>query len=253
MSLAGRLAVLALAAMLAPAGSAGEPIVEGYWTGTIDVAGGQALEIMIDVVRKDAGWRATFYAPVQGIHGVELTDVEIAGRAVRFRIPGAHGEPTFHGEMAGDGLSLSGSFDDGGQIMPFHLTRAERPAGLGTDIYAEYRQPGVAGLGLAGRWRALLVTGPNRMRLALDVQSDAGGRLSGSLASLDQGGSVLPVDGFQVEGDSVRFEMLGIGALYTGTMKPDGSEIFGVWIQTGSEFPLTFRRLSQAPATSPAE
>ncbi len=260
MSRAGRLAVLTLAIVLALAGLAGEPTVEGYWTGTIGVADGKALEIMIDVVRKDSGWRATFYAPVQGIHGVDLTDVEIAGRAVRFRIPQAHGEPTFKGELAGDGLSISGSFGDAGQPLPFHLTRGERPAGLGTDIYAEYRRPGVAGVGLTGRWRGLLMTGPNRMRLALEVQrgkmlpsSQSVDELSGTLTSLDQGGQALPVDSFRVEGDSVRFEMLDIGALYKGTMKPDGSEFFGVWIQQGSEFPLTFRRMSQASATTPAE
>ena len=104
MSRAGRSAGLALAVVLALAGSAGEPTVEGYWTGTIGVADGKALEVMIDVVKKDAGWRATFYAPVQGIHGVELTGVEIVGRSVRFRIPQAEGEPTFHGELAADGL-----------------------------------------------------------------------------------------------------------------------------------------------------
>lgn len=252
MSRAGRPAVLVLAAVLPLSCSAGGPTAEGYWTGTIDVSGGQVLEIMVDVVRGDAGWRATFYAPAQGIHGVEMTEVVISGRSVGFRIPQAQGEPTFHGEMAGDGSSLSGTFDDAGQAMPFHLTRAERPAGLGTDIYAEYRQPGAAGDGLVGSWRALLVTGPNRIRLLLDVQSDAGGLLVGSLTSLDQGRSAMTVDAFKVDGASVDFEMLDIGALYKGTMKPDGSEIYGVWIQTGSEFPLTFRRMSPAPGTSPA-
>jgi len=251
--------VLALAGLLAlsagwgQARPAGEPTVEGYWMGTIDGASGPALEIMIDVGRRDAGWRATFYAPAQGVHGVELIDVEISGPSVRFRIPQARGEPTFRGEMIKDGSSIAGSFTDAGQTMQFQLTRAERPPGLDTDIYAEYRQPGAAGVGLAGKWRGLLVTGPNRMRLVLDVQSDDGGRLTGTLTSLDQGGPPLPVDGFQLDGAAVRFEMLGIGALYNGTMKPDGSEFFGVWVQSGSEFPLTFRRMTPARGASPGQ
>lgn len=256
--MAGRLAGLALAIALALAGSAAEPAVEGYWSGTIGFASGQSLEIRIDLVKKDAGWRAVFYAPGQGIHGVELTGVEIAGRSVRFRIPQASGEPTFHGELAADGVSLSGSFDHAGETLPFRLNRAERPADLGVDIYAEYRKPGITGAGLAGKWRGLLMTGPNRMRLALDVQrgkmlpsGQSVDALSGTLTSLDQGGQAHPVDSFQLEGNSVRFEMLDIGALYKGTMKPDGSEFFGVWIQAGTEFPLTFRRMGQPSGTTP--
>lgn len=247
---AGRPVGLVLALGLALAGAAAEPSVEGYWKGRIGTAGDKAVEIMVDVARKDAAWRARFYAPVQGIHGVELIDVEIAGRSVRFRIPQASGEPTFHGELAGDGRSIAGKFDNAGETLPFELTRAERPAGLDIDIYAEYRRPGDAGEGLPGKWRGLLMTGPNRMRLALDVESSCDG-LKGFLTSLDQGKTAMPVDSFQLEGNSVGFEMLDIGALYKGTMKPDGSEFFGVWIQSGTEFPLTFRRMSQPPGKSP--
>lgn len=243
-----------LAVVPALAGPSGVPTVEGYWKGTIGVASDKSVEIMIDVVKKDAGWRATFYAPAQGIHGVELTGVEIAGRLVRFRIPQSEGDPTFRGELAGNGQSLSGTFDNAGETLPFQLGRAERPKDLGVDIYAEYRKPGLPGVGLEGTWRGLLMTGPNRMRLALDVtrgRVDPSGQsvdgLSGALTSLDQGGVSHPVESFELKGDAVRFEMLDIGAMYKGTMKPDGSEFFGVWIQSGTEFPLTFRRTSQAP------
>lgn len=259
-SRAGRPAGLASAIVLVLAGSVGQPSVVGYWTGTIGVAGDKSVEIKIDVTRKDEGWRARFYAPVQGIHGVELTHVEISGRSVRFRIPQAVGEPTFRGELSVDGVSISGKFDDGGESLPFRLTRAERPAGLDTDIYAEYRKPGLPGVGIAGAWRGLLMTGPNRMRLALDIRrgkidpiGQSVDEFGGSLTSLDQGGQAQQLDSVQLVGDSVRFEMLGIGALYKGTMKPDGSEFFGVWIQQGTEFPLTFRRVSQAAVTDPPE
>ena len=217
-SRAGRAAGLVLAVLPALACAAGEPSIEGYWTGAIELPSGQPLEITIDVVRTDEVWSATFYAPAQGIHGVELADVEIAGRSAQFRIPQARGEPTFQGEMAGDGRTLAGEFTDAEQTMPFSLTRAERPEGLGEDFYAEYRQPGVAGEGLAGAWRALLVTGPNRVRLRLDVWPAEEDRLTGSLTTLDQDSPAQPADGFLVEGNKVQFEMLGIGAMYQGKM-----------------------------------
>ena len=245
-----RPAGLALAITLALAGSAGEPSAEGYWKGTIGVAADKPIDIMVDVASKDAGWRVRFYAPVQGIHGVELVNIEIAGRSVGFRIPQSIGDPTFKGELAGDGKSISGKFDNAGETLPFHLTRAERPAGLDVDIYAEYRQPGTVGEGLAGNWRGLLMTGPNRMRLRLDVDASCDG-LKGTLISLDQGDKAMPVDSFKLEGTEVRFEMLDIGALYKGTMRPDGSEFFGVWVQDGTEFPVTFRRIKQEPGSHP--
>ena len=71
------------------------------------------------------------------------------------------------------------------------------------------------------------------------------------MTSLDQGDKALTVDRFKLEGDSVRFEMIDIGAVYKGTMRLDGSEFFGVWIQNGTEFPLTFRRMTPKPGASP--
>ena len=43
--------------------------------------------------------------------------------------------------------------------MAVRLKRSEKPAELAVDIYAEYREPGVAGEGLEGSWRAVLLTG----------------------------------------------------------------------------------------------
>jgi len=234
-----------------PPGAAG---FEGYWAGTIETSGGAPLEVMLDLARDDGGgWRARFYAPAQGVHGVDLIDLRIAEGSIRFRIPRARGEPTFDGRLASDGHTLSGNFTDDDVTMPFHLARVERPGDLDVDMYAEYRKPGLPGVGLPGAWRALLVTGPNRMRLALEVRSAENGRLAGSLTSLDQGGAAQPIDAFRVSGDSVYFEMLGIGAAYDGKMRPDGSEFTGLWIQGGREFPLTFRRTGDGSSAARAD
>ena len=241
---------LALALLLVFSVGADERTIEGFWSGGIELGAGRTLEIQIDILHTDGVWHATFYAPAQGVHGVELEGIEVSGRSFQFRIPQTRGEPTFRGELSEDGLALTGEFRDEERTMPFRLALASRPEDLDTDLHAEYRQPGVPGEGLAGDWRALLVTGPNRIRLLLEVRSEDG-RLSGKLTSLDQNSTAMPVDGFELAGGRVSFSMLAIGAVYEGTMKPDGSEFTGLWRQAGQEFPLTFRRKGAAGSAGP--
>ena len=227
--------------VLALAAEGGEPTAEGYWTGVIDLPG-QQLEIKIDIAREGEAWTAAFYAPLQGIWDATMTGVEIEGRSVSFRIPRTQGEPTFRGELSQDGETISGGFTQSGQTMDFRLARSEKPKELEIDIYARYREPGVPGEGLDGTWRAVLMSGPSRIRLSLRVWTSEEGELEGSLDSIDQGVMGTPVSSFVVQGDSVWFPMVSIGAEYQGTMRKDGSEIIGLWRQTGQEFPVTFRR-----------
>lgn len=237
------------AALLAQSAAAAHPAA-GFWKGSVE-APERPLEIMIEIEQHDGVWRATFYAPQQGIRDAEMTGVEIRGAAVTFRIPKTHGEPTLSGAVSEDGESIHGTLTQAGVVLPFHLTRAEKPDELKVDVYEEYRKPGAPGEGLEGAWRAVLMTGPNRIRLALQISSTDDGTLLGSLDGLDQGVSGVPVTDFYTKDGSVRFVLYDIGARYEGTMKSDGSEFTGVWIQSGQEFPVTFRR--RDPASDPKQ
>lgn len=231
---------LGLMAMLLPAAMAQDASVEGFWKGSIFVPG-QELEVMIDFAKGDE-WTAIVFVPSQGIRDVKMTGVSVEDGSVRMAIPGVPGEPTFKGQLAEDGRQISGEFSQGGTNLEFTLTRAEKPAELSVDVYAEYNNPGLPGEGMAGTWRALIKVGPHRMRLVLSISADESGKLSGRLHSLDQNNTEVDLDSVSLSGNAVAVEILQIGARFEGTLDEKQSEIKGTWKQGGGDMPLTFRR-----------
>src|SRR5436190_14297313 len=79
----------------------------------------------------------------------------------------------------------------------------------GLSVSAESASP------LAGNWQGALNAGGARLRLALSV-SDNGGTLSGTLASLDQGGTKMPLTSLTEHDGQVRLEIASIGGSFEG-------------------------------------
>jgi hypothetical protein len=104
---------------------------------------------------------------------------------------------------------------------------------------------------LEGAWHGTLGQGEVKLRLALTVSRAADGGLGGVLDSLDQGAS-LPINGFKVEGESVRFEIAQVGGRYQGSLAPAGNEIRGTWTQSGIEQPLVWVRGPAEGASPPS-
>jgi CubicO group peptidase (beta-lactamase class C family) len=81
--------------------------------------------------------------------------------------------------------------------------------------------------------------GPLHLKLHLKV--DAGGALSGTLDSPDQGANGLPCANFKSAGKSLSFDVPSVGGTWRGTVSKDGDLLQGDWTQ-GSAMPLSFRR-----------
>lgn len=235
--------MIAFALTAATAATAAESSPEGFWMGGIRMSPQRQLEVMVEIERRGAAWNVSVYVPSQHIRDVDTINVTIEGAAASFEIPGPPGEPTFQGVLSEDGQTISGDYSQGGQVFPFSLARSPKPEELKTDIYAEYRQAGASGKGLAGRWRGLLEFPPHRMRLLLTVSRDAEGKLTGTVESVDQGAQGLPIDSLEVSERTVQFRLTPINAEYEGRMSEDGSEIAGEWRQ-GDPVALIFRRVA---------
>jgi hypothetical protein len=91
---------------------------------------------------------------------------------------------------------------------------------------------------------ALDAGGGNKLRVVLRISVAADGALSGTLDSIDQGALNLPIDTITLQDQKLHFEMKTIGALFDGTLNPDGTEISGTWNQAGSATPLVFEKSS---------
>jgi hypothetical protein len=157
-----------------------------------------------------------------------------------FRIDQVPGEPTFAGALSEDGSSLDGSFTQGGQSLPFKLTRSERPTNK-VDVYAEYAVDGAPGSGLAGRWLGIIQAGPHRLRMEVIAEGEPGAE-SVTVLSVDQGGAKFAAGVTTDETGNITIDIPDVGGTIKGTMSDDGSTIDASWTQAGNSVPLKLIR-----------
>lgn len=105
----------------------------GVWRGAIELPGAP-LTVVVRLEPGPDGWTGTVDIPAQGLAGVPLRDIEVAAPAVRFRIEGIPGAPTFDGALGDD--ALEGTFRQGGASVPFALQRATE-----AEVAAAARRP----------------------------------------------------------------------------------------------------------------
>ncbi len=101
--------------------------VDGHWKGAIEVPG-QSLQIDVDLVTSGESISGDISIPAQGLRDLALTDLFVQGTALRFKIPGIPGDPTFDGALSDDGTRITGTFRQSGSEFPFELARADDPA-----------------------------------------------------------------------------------------------------------------------------
>ncbi len=95
---------------------------------------------------------------------------------------------------------------------------------------------------VTGTWNGTLEVTPQvSLRIVLKISKGENGGLSATFASPDQGPGELPVDGIQLDGDTLTFAVNRIGGDFKGTRDGAGKEIKGTWSQRGNSFPLTLK------------
>lgn len=105
------------------------------------------------------------------------------------------------------------------------------------------QQPAASPSPVAGHWLGTLNVGVP-MRLAFSV-AETDGKLSGTMASVDQSEAKIPLSTATVKEGAARLEIAAIGGVFEGKLSKDGSEIAGTWSQGGGKFPLILKRLEK--------
>ncbi len=95
-----------------------------------------------------------------------------------------------------------------------------------------------------GNWLGSMDTGAAKLRVVFHVTAGAGGGLEATFDSLDQNLAGAPVRDIRVTGDTVRFGMPGLGAVYQGTVTADGLRLVGRFTQSGS-VPVELRKVDR--------
>src|SRR5262245_58335625 len=100
--------------------------------------------------------------------------------------------------------------------------------------------------GITAEWQGAL----SRFRLVLKLEQPEGAPLKGTLTSVDQGNTSLPIDAVSFNQDgTLHLDLKSIGASYEGKLSADGSQISGTWQQGGNSHPIVFHRPGAAAAS----
>ena len=104
---------------------------------------------------------------------------------------------------------------------------------------------------LAGDWNGTLKAGGADLRLVLHITKAAGGGLTATLDSLDQGANGIPVGPVTFADGKMSFTSDAINGKYEGKINSDATAIDGTWSQ-GQPLPLVWKRGAKAEAKGPA-
>lgn len=209
----------------------------GHWEGALQVPG-QELKIEIDLARSGEKWEGTISIPAQNLKAFPLSAITIQRDSVGFALNGIPGSPQFKGTLSKDGKSLSGEFSQGGGTLPFAVARTGdakiEPPPKGTPITKE----------LEGSWEGSLDVGGTILHLLLKLSNRPDGGATGTMVSVDQGGTEVPVAAVVQTGSHLKVVVQAISGIYEGDLK-DG-QLTGTWTQGPGAWPLVLKRPVQS-------
>lgn len=104
---------------------------------------------------------------------------------------------------------------------------------------------------ISGAWFGTLDTGHLKSRLVFHVKQH-GGIYEATLDAIDQGRSNLPVTSVKVKASEVHFDLGAFAAVYDAKVNAAGTQMTGVFRQTGLNIPFTLKKTAQPPTIPPA-
>ena len=200
--------------------------VAGVWSGTLEVAPGNALEVHFTIVDSaEGGISVTLNSPESGaIKDVKANSASFSNNILKVDVTDLSG--TFEGTLA-DG-KISGNWKQLDQSLPLVLAPFEETV-LGAETVAL----------IEGRWQGIFEPPGQQVNVALTVSSPEPGKVKAEFEQLDAANKVQLPD-FKIEGDTITFHVGPNGPKYTGTVS--GDNINGT-IQAGSiSFPGNLSR-----------
>ena len=217
--------------------------VTGHWHGLLD-AGPVKLHVVFYISQATGGGlTATMDSPDQGARGIPVDSVTVNGQELIMEVKAVRGG--YKGTLDPSADTVVGQWTQGPNSLPLKLTK-----GAGTDPTTAVEVLSPADLAtnkdaaqkITGIWNGALVTPGPTLRLRVTISKTASGAATGTMVSLDQGTSEIPVRAITLKEGKVRFEVPGVGGLYEGILASDGTMLSGKWQQQGNTLPLDLQK-----------
>ena len=229
---------------------AGEaPDMRGYWGATAAVESGDILPIQLRIGRVANGTFIAMYDSFeQGRTDLPAKSAVWTNSAARLEWEA--GELTVTGKLAADNQALVGEWKQGQTVTPIRFARLAQPENAlptsasvtpGAELKGDFR----------GHWTGTLeIPGGQKMRIGMKFGQLPDHRFSGTLSSVDQGGTEFRLSSVGVTNLTLLAESRVIHGRYRGVMNDTGQEIAGKWEQNGQSMNMVLHR--EKPKTEPA-
>jgi len=212
--------------------SAADP--SGHWEGSVQTPD-EEFGVEIDLEKDTQGeLTGTLSNAAQHLKGLPLANFVMDGAVVGFQVKGTPGERAFRGTLSADGKSISGEYTQGGQTLPFTLTRT------GNAVIAAPVRSAPITKEMEGTWNGTADVEGKQSRYLLTMLNQAGAA-TGHIVTLDEG-LEIPIGVITQNASSLMLEFTAVGASYSGTLNSEGTELAGTLIEGALRVPLTFRR-----------
>jgi len=100
---------------------------------------------------------------------------------------------------------------------------------------------------MAGDWQGTLKAGKD-LRIVVKIVNDDKTVWKATMYSIDQTPQPFPGSSVKVDGSTIKFDVLTLGATYNGKLGSDGNTLNGTYTQAGKDFPLNFARATKETA-----
>lgn len=217
--------------------------VTGHWHGLLD-AGPVKLHVVFHISQATGGGlTATMDSPDQGARGIPVDSVTVTDKELIMEVKAVKGG--YKGALDTSADSVVGRWTQGPNSLPLKLTKGAGTApttAVEVLLPADLKANKDAAQKITGIWNGALVTPGPTLRLRVTITRTATGAATGTMVSLDQGTSEIPVRAITLKEGKVRFEVPGVGGLYEGTLASDGTTLSGQWQQQGNTLPLDLQK-----------
>jgi hypothetical protein len=221
-------------------GATAEKSPVGDWSGMLQISGVK-LRLLFKIRKTpESSLTGTMDSLDQGAKNMPVQGITFKDDKLHLEVKLIKGD--YEGTLDAAGKTITGTWTQGGQSSPLNLIRGIVPPIAEPLSAADAAASKAASQKLVGRWNAVLKTGADQFRLALTINTNTDGTAAGTLDSLDQELTDIPLNRIIYKEGNVHFEARGMGAYYDGASFNNSTSLTGQWHQAGQTLPLSFTK-----------
>ena len=167
---------------------------------------------------------------------VPLADIKVDDKSVKFKIAaGGPNAPDFDCSLE-SATSMKCTLHGPGGAVTATMKRTSE-----AKVELPKTSPAVAAE-LEGNWEGSIETPNGALRLVVHLKNQPDKTVKGTLDSLDQNATDLPLTDIVQKGSAVEFLLRMVNGAYKGTLNKDATQIEGEWSQGGGSLPLILKK-----------